>query len=74
MSPLGHILEENAFADIGDLRLVPDLTTRCELPAIGIKPAESNRESMLRICPYLECLWEIRCRLSRRYDPGDGRA
>ncbi len=41
MSPLGHIVEGNSFAAIGDLRLIPDPTTRCELPSIRNKPAVS---------------------------------
>jgi glutamine synthetase len=34
LSPLGAIVEPNAFGALGDLRLVPDLSTRCQVPAV----------------------------------------
>ena len=39
MSPLGRIVEPNAFGTLGDLRLVPDLTTRAEVPSIAGRPS-----------------------------------
>ena len=39
MSPLGRIIEPNAFGVLGDLRLVPDATTRAEIPAVAGRPA-----------------------------------
>jgi len=38
ISPLGSMVEGNLFGALGDLRLVPDLTTRCEIPAVGSHP------------------------------------
>lgn len=41
LSPLGRIVEGNAFGVIGDLRMIPDLSTRCEVPATETLPAFS---------------------------------
>lgn len=39
MSPLGTIVQGSPFGPVGDLRLVPDLSTSTILPAIGARPA-----------------------------------
>lgn len=33
LTPLGHIVQPNAFGSVGDLRLIPDPTTQCHVPA-----------------------------------------
>lgn len=38
ISPLGNLVEGNGFGAMGDLRLVPDLSTRCDLPSQADQP------------------------------------